>query len=120
MRNIRFLHRPETHSRRPLYDCLQKYAFPHTNKLVSFFVVVKYQSIDSIHFQPFFATVYKQTFTHDGNLFNTEKEFKRQVCSCPVSCKFQSLNFFRNSRKMFGRSQKLIKITSLPELTPHW
>lgn len=34
MRNIRFLHRPQTHSRRPLYDCLQKFAFPNTNKLV--------------------------------------------------------------------------------------
>uniref|UniRef100_A0A915E8H9 Uncharacterized protein n=1 Tax=Ditylenchus dipsaci TaxID=166011 RepID=A0A915E8H9_9BILA len=28
MRNVKFLHRPETHSRRPLYDCLQKFAFP--------------------------------------------------------------------------------------------
>lgn len=35
MRNVRFLHRPETHSRRPLFDCLHKFAFPNTNKLVS-------------------------------------------------------------------------------------
>ncbi|KAI1710807.1 myotubularin-like phosphatase domain-containing protein [Ditylenchus destructor] len=61
MRNVKFLHRPETHSRRALYDCLRKYAFPNSNKL------------------PFFATLYKQQFNRDGwNLFNTEREFKRQ------------------------------------------
>ncbi|KAH7698854.1 Myotubularin-related protein 2 [Aphelenchoides avenae] len=62
MRNIRFLHRPETHSRRPLYDCLQKYAFPNSNKL------------------PFFATVYKQRYAQDGwTLYDATKEFQRMV-----------------------------------------
>ncbi|KJH42515.1 phosphoglycerate mutase family protein [Dictyocaulus viviparus] len=33
MRNIRFTCQPATHSRRPLYDALLRYAFPVTNKL---------------------------------------------------------------------------------------
>ncbi|VDD87098.1 unnamed protein product [Enterobius vermicularis] len=60
LRNIRFVHQPTNHSRRPLYENLQKFAFPVTNKL------------------PFFATVYKPEFTFDGwTLFDTVKEFER-------------------------------------------
>ncbi|CAD5209179.1 unnamed protein product [Bursaphelenchus xylophilus] len=59
-RNIIFLHRPENHSRRPLYDHLQRYAFPNTNKM------------------PFFATLYNQTFAFDGwALYNPKKEYQR-------------------------------------------
>ena len=36
IRNIRFINRRESHGRRALYDCLRKYAFPNTNRLVSF------------------------------------------------------------------------------------
>ncbi|KAJ1354475.1 Carrier protein, mitochondrial [Parelaphostrongylus tenuis] len=36
MRNIRFTCQPATHSRRPMYDALLRYAFPVTNKLPLF------------------------------------------------------------------------------------
>uniref|UniRef100_A0A0N5AA77 phosphatidylinositol-3,5-bisphosphate 3-phosphatase n=1 Tax=Syphacia muris TaxID=451379 RepID=A0A0N5AA77_9BILA len=60
LRNIRFIHQQTGHSRRPLYENLQKYAFPLTNNL------------------PLFATEYKERFTFDGwQLFDIVKEFKR-------------------------------------------
>ncbi|KIH42596.1 hypothetical protein ANCDUO_27419, partial [Ancylostoma duodenale] len=34
MRHLRFTCQPATHSRRPLFDALLRYAFPVTNKLV--------------------------------------------------------------------------------------
>ncbi|CAD5206414.1 unnamed protein product [Bursaphelenchus okinawaensis] len=59
-RNIIFLHKPENHSRRPLYDHLQRYAFPNTNKM------------------PFFATLYNQTFAFDGwSLYKPKQEYQR-------------------------------------------
>uniref|UniRef100_A0A914GS41 Phosphatidylinositol-3-phosphatase n=1 Tax=Globodera rostochiensis TaxID=31243 RepID=A0A914GS41_GLORO len=61
MRNVRFIHRREAHSRRALYNCLRKYAFPNTNRL------------------PFFATLYCERFSHDGwALFDVVREFERQ------------------------------------------
>lgn len=60
MRNIRFTHQQTNHSRRPLYESLQKFAFPVTNKA------------------PFFATIYKPDFAFDGwTLCNTVKEYNR-------------------------------------------
>ncbi|KAL3085060.1 hypothetical protein niasHS_010129 [Heterodera schachtii] len=61
MRNVRFIHRREAHSRRAMYNCLRKYAFPNTNRL------------------PFFATLFCEKFNHDGwALFDVIKEFERQ------------------------------------------
>ncbi|KHN88107.1 Myotubularin-related protein 2 [Toxocara canis] len=60
MRNIRFTHQQTNHSRRPLYESLQKFAFPVTSKL------------------PFFATVYKPEWAFDGwSLYDPMKEFQR-------------------------------------------
>lgn len=46
MRNIRFTHQQTNHSRRPLYESLQRFAFPVTNKAVSFTPGVLYLDDD--------------------------------------------------------------------------
>lgn len=48
MRNIRFTHQQTNHSRRPLYENLQRFAFPASNKM------------------NFFALSYKPEWTFDG------------------------------------------------------
>ena len=35
-RNLRFAHKQENHSRREIFEKIQQYAFPITNKMVSF------------------------------------------------------------------------------------
>ncbi|VDN03505.1 unnamed protein product [Thelazia callipaeda] len=60
MRNIRFTHQQTNHSRRPLYESLQRFAFPVTNKA------------------PFFATSFKPDWAFNGwNVYDTVRELNR-------------------------------------------
>ncbi|XP_066269847.1 myotubularin-related protein 2-like isoform X3 [Branchiostoma lanceolatum] len=60
MRNLRFAHKQENHSRRLVFEKLQQYAFPVNNKL------------------PFFAFEYKETFSTNGwKVYSAVEEFKR-------------------------------------------
>lgn len=60
MRNIRFTHQQTNHSRRPLYENLQRFAFPASNKM------------------NFFALSYKPEWTFDGwTVYDPLKEFHR-------------------------------------------
>ncbi|XP_052280564.1 myotubularin-related protein 2-like [Dreissena polymorpha] len=61
MRNLRFAHRPENHSRRLVYEKIHTYAFPVTNK------------------QGLFAFDYKEKFDVNGwTVYDHEAELKRQ------------------------------------------
>ncbi|XP_073253195.1 phosphatidylinositol-3,5-bisphosphate 3-phosphatase MTMR2-like isoform X2 [Porites lutea] len=67
MRNLRFAHKQENHSRRIVYDKLMVYAFPATNS------------------RPFFAYTYKERFEVNGwDIYDPEKEFLRQ--NVPNEC----------------------------------
>lgn len=67
MRNLRFAHKQENHSRRIIYDKLMVYAFPATNS------------------KPFFAFTYKERFDINGwDIYDPEKEFQRQ--NVPNEC----------------------------------
>ncbi|XP_074621963.1 phosphatidylinositol-3,5-bisphosphate 3-phosphatase MTMR2-like isoform X2 [Acropora palmata] len=67
MRNLRFAHKQENHSRRLIYEKLMMYAFPMTNS------------------KPFFAFTYKERFEVNGwDIFDPEKEFQRQ--NVPNEC----------------------------------
>eukprot|EP00058_Branchiostoma_floridae_P005246 XP_002590734.1 hypothetical protein BRAFLDRAFT_121921 [Branchiostoma floridae] len=60
MRNLRFAHKQENHSRRLVFEKLQQYAFPVNNKL------------------PFFAFEYKEKFSTNGwKVYSPVEEFKR-------------------------------------------
>ncbi|VBB29955.1 unnamed protein product [Acanthocheilonema viteae] len=60
MRNIRFTHQQTNHSRRPLYESLQRFAFPVTNKA------------------SFFAASFKPDWTFDGwKIYDTIRELNR-------------------------------------------
>jgi len=60
MRNLKFSSRQENHSRRPVFECLQRYAFPISNK------------------QTFFAFENKERFQEDGwSVYDPIKEYKR-------------------------------------------
>ncbi|XP_072170820.1 phosphatidylinositol-3,5-bisphosphate 3-phosphatase MTMR2-like [Diadema setosum] len=61
MRNLRFAHKQENHSRRLVYEKVQQYAFPASNKL------------------PFFAFEYKEYYHEDGwAVYDPVAEYKRQ------------------------------------------
>ncbi|XP_022328007.2 phosphatidylinositol-3,5-bisphosphate 3-phosphatase MTMR2-like [Crassostrea virginica] len=61
MRNIRFAHRQENHSRRQVFEKIQQFAFPITNK------------------QQLFAYEFKEDYGVDGwKVYNPEEEYKRQ------------------------------------------
>lgn len=61
MRNIRFAHRQENHSRRQVFEKIQQFAFPITNK------------------QQLFAFEFKEDYGIDGwKVYNPEEEYKRQ------------------------------------------
>ncbi|KAL3880213.1 hypothetical protein ACJMK2_032470 [Sinanodonta woodiana] len=61
MRNLRFAHRQENHSRRQVFEKIQQYAFPITNKL------------------PLFAFEYKEEYGVAGwSVYDPEAEFRRQ------------------------------------------
>ncbi|CAG5114831.1 unnamed protein product [Candidula unifasciata] len=61
MRNLRFAHKQENHSRRQVFEKLQQYAFPLTNKL------------------NFFAFEFKEKYGQENGwkIFDPVKEFKR-------------------------------------------
>ncbi|BFZ14881.1 hypothetical protein BsWGS_17920 [Bradybaena similaris] len=61
MRNLRFAHKQENHSRRQVFEKIQPYAFPLTNKL------------------NFFAFEFKEKYGQENgwNIFDPVKEFKR-------------------------------------------
>ncbi|KAK3719801.1 hypothetical protein RRG08_040103 [Elysia crispata] len=61
MRNLRFAHKQENHSRRKVFDKIQLYAFPLTNKL------------------PFFAFEFKEKYGHgeDWKIYDPIKELRR-------------------------------------------
>lgn len=61
MRNLRFAHKQENHSRRKVFDKIQLYAFPLTNKL------------------PFFAFEFKERYGHgeDWKVYDPIKELRR-------------------------------------------
>uniref|UniRef100_A0A8C4QIN8 phosphatidylinositol-3,5-bisphosphate 3-phosphatase n=1 Tax=Eptatretus burgeri TaxID=7764 RepID=A0A8C4QIN8_EPTBU len=62
MRNLRFAHKQEGHSRRIMFDTIMKFAFPLSNGL------------------QFFAMENKQKFAEDGwKVYDPEAEFKRLV-----------------------------------------
>lgn len=61
MRNLRFAHKQENHSRREVFDKLSSYAFPVTNKL------------------SLFAFDYKEEYKENGwNIYDVATEFRRQ------------------------------------------
>ncbi|KAK2165234.1 hypothetical protein LSH36_53g07021 [Paralvinella palmiformis] len=61
MRNLRFAHKQENHSRREVFDKLSAYAFPVTNKL------------------SVFAFEYKEEYKESGwNIYDIATEFRRQ------------------------------------------
>ncbi|ETN86301.1 hypothetical protein NECAME_06007 [Necator americanus] len=59
MRHLRFTCQPATHSRRPLFDALLRYAFPVTNKLVIHLLYLVHIS-KGLLFQPLYAFLYAQ------------------------------------------------------------
>lgn len=64
VRNLRFAHKQENHSRRSVFERLQQYAFPlsHKSKL--------------------FAFDYKERFNENGwSVYEPIAELKRMVCS---------------------------------------
>ena len=81
MRDIRLSCNPNSHSRRPMFDTLSKFAFPLTNKLVGLIVLNNYKKL----FQPLYAFIH---FTHSYSrekerrngweLFDTRRELERQ------------------------------------------
>ncbi|XP_050416998.1 myotubularin-related protein 2 isoform X2 [Patella vulgata] len=61
MRNLRFAHKQENHSRRQVFEKIQQYAFPVTNKL------------------PFFAMEFKEDYGENGwRTYDALAEYKRQ------------------------------------------
>lgn len=61
MRNLRFAHRQENHSRRQVYEKIHQFAFPVTNK------------------QPLFAFEFKEDYGVDGwTVYDPEAELRRQ------------------------------------------
>ncbi|XP_046565750.1 myotubularin-related protein 2-like [Haliotis rubra] len=61
VRNLRFAHKQENHSRRQVFEKIQQYAFPVTNKL------------------PFFAFDFKEDYGIDGwRVYDATMELKRQ------------------------------------------
>lgn len=101
MRNIRFAHRQENHSRRQVFEKIQQFAFPITNKQVvlqiSNLIVEKIWFVSNISyqqtlipgffnslffgvFQQLFAYEFKEDYGVDGwKVYNPEEEYKRQV-----------------------------------------
>lgn len=62
MRNLRFAHKQENHSRRDVFEKLQQYSFPLSHKL------------------PLFAFEYSETFAENGwNVYEPIAELKRMV-----------------------------------------
>ncbi|KXJ22383.1 myotubularin-related protein 2 [Exaiptasia diaphana] len=67
MRNLRFAHKQENHSRRVVYDRLMQYAFPASTG------------------KPFFAFSLKEEYENNGwEVFDCESEFQRQ--GLPTDC----------------------------------
>ncbi|CAL1545949.1 unnamed protein product [Lymnaea stagnalis] len=69
MRNLRFAHKQENHSRRQVFEKIHQYAFPLTNKL--FYLV--------FFFQPFFAFEFKEKYGQENGwrIYDPIKELKR-------------------------------------------
>lgn len=64
MRNLRFAHKQENHSRRTVFEKLQMYAFPLS------------------YSERLFAFSYVETFAEDGwNVFEPIAELRRMVCN---------------------------------------
>ncbi|CDW51993.1 Myotubularin protein 2 [Trichuris trichiura] len=73
-RTFRFSSRQENHARRPLFECLQKLAFPLSHKLVVFSYTYQVN--------PFFAFQSKEKFNSNGWLvYDPVKEYNRMVLS---------------------------------------
>lgn len=65
MRNLRFGHKQENHSRRNVFEKLQQYAFPLSHSI------------------PMFAFEYTETFPENGwNVYEPMAELKRMVNYC--------------------------------------
>lgn len=73
MRNLRFGHKQENHSRRNVFEKLQQYAFPLSHNI------------------PLFAFEYTETFSENGwNVYEPMAELKRMVnfSKLPSNVKF--------------------------------
>lgn len=87
MRNLKFSSKQENHSRRPLFECIQKYAFPLSNKLVSshnLLVKLWFFFFNKFHRFPISQTLFafesEEKFACDGwTVYDPMKEFKRLV-----------------------------------------
>lgn len=80
MRNLRFAHKQENHSRRDVFEKLQQYSFPLSHKL------------------PLFAFEYSETFSENGwNVYEPIAELKRMVRDILVKISnMQTRRNFRN------------------------
>lgn len=77
MRNLRFGHKQENHSRRNVFEKLQQYAFPLSHNI------------------PLFAFEYTDTFPENGwNVYEPMAELKRMVNCYYISKAFIFLIFF--------------------------
>lgn len=89
MRNLRFGHKQENHSRRNVFEKLQQYAFPISHSI------------------PLFAFEYAETFSENGwNVYEPMAELKRMVnlSSSSLSIKWNSIVFI-----LFLRAFQMIR-----------
>lgn len=77
MRNLRFAHKQENHSRRNVFEKLQQFAFPLSHKL------------------KFFAFEYSETFPINGwNVYEPIAELKRMVANVNENYSFVFKNMY--------------------------
>lgn len=77
MRNLRFAHKQENHSRRDVFEKLQQYSFPLSHKL------------------PLFAFEYSETFSENGwNVYEPIAELKRMVYIKKHDISFKTREYF--------------------------
>lgn len=77
MRNLRFGHKQENHSRRNVFEKLQQYAFPLSHNI------------------PLFAFEYTETFSENGwNVYEPMAELKRMVNFSELSNDMNCINIF--------------------------
>jgi hypothetical protein len=79
MRNLRFAHKQENHSRRSVFEKLQQRAFPLSHKL------------------PLFAFEYTEVFPEDGwAVYEPVAELKRMVSFQASNAVFLNINVLKN------------------------